>query len=170
MLSIGRRRKIAGMRGFTLLELILVSGLSGVILTTWIGSLSQQMVGLDKRLQTARKTQQFHQLGFWLSQELERARDSGEYAWQWQDGCLLYSEENGVRLQNGLLQWRGGPRQCSSSGWVSLGDPEDYQVTAFSISEGVDSHGNGQLRLSAEIEGRPVEWEYRFNGQLYMVP
>ncbi|MCC5880400.1 MAG: prepilin-type N-terminal cleavage/methylation domain-containing protein [Idiomarina sp.] len=156
--------------GFTLLELLLVSGLSGIILTTWIGSLSQQLVALDKRLQTARKTQQFNQLGFWLSHELERARDNGDYAWLWAENCLIYGESSGVRVQNGLLQWRGGPRLCTDSGWVSLGDPEDYQITHLSVTHAPSSDGNGYLQLSGIIEGEPVTWEYRFNGKLYFTP
>lgn len=154
--------------GFTLLELILVSGLSGLLLTTWVASLVPQLVALDTRLQTARKTQQFNQLGFWLSHELERARDSGDYAWHWQDSCLLYSDEGGVRLQNGLLQWRGGTRLCHQSNWISLGDNADYQITHFSINA---SEGElGYLTLSALIEGEPVDWEYRFNGKLHFQP
>lgn len=156
--------------GFTLLELILVSGLSGLILTIWIGSLSQQMVGLDNRLQTSRKTQQFHHLGFWLSQELERARDSGEYAWQWQEDCLLYSDEGGIRLHEGRLQWRGGNRLCHQSRWTSLSDPADYEITGFRVTQSSHAHGNGQLWLSALIEGEALEWEYRFNGQLHFIP
>lgn len=159
------RRKL---RGFTLLELVLVSGLSGLMLTTWLGAVSHQLVSLDKRLQTARKTQQFNQLGLWLSQELEYARDSGGYSWSWNDGCLLYNDDAGVRLQNGMLQWRGGLRRCHQVGWLNLGDPTDYEITSFSVTDG--GYGNGHLRLTALIEGAPIEWEYRFNGQLHFVP
>lgn len=154
--------------GFTLIELLLVSGLSGLLLTTWVGSLTQQLVALDIRLQTARKTQQFNQLGFWLSQELERARDNGDYAWRWQEGCLLYSDEGGVRLKNGVLQWRGGTRLCHQNNWISLGDSADYQITDFNIATSHDEQG--YLSLSALIEGEGVDWEYRFNGKLHFVP
>lgn len=154
--------------GFTLIELIMVSGLSGLLLTTWVSSLSQQLVALDMRLQTARKTQQFNQLGFWLSQELEHARDNGDYAWRWQSSCLLYSDEGGVRLQNGLLQWRGGTRLCHQNNWVSLSDSADYQITDFNIA--IRDGEQGYLTLSALIEGEPMEWEYRFNGKLHFLP
>lgn len=154
-------------QGFTLLELIVVSGLSGLLLTTWAGSLAYQLSALDTRMQTARKAQQFNQLGFWLSQELERARDNGEYAWRWQKGCLLYSDESGVRLRNGLLQWRGGTRTCEQNNWVSLSDSADYQMTEFNIA--ISDTEQGYLTLSALIEGQSVDWEYRFNGKLHFL-
>ena len=155
-------------QGFTLIELILVSGLSGFLLTAWIGSLTYHLVSLDNRLQTARKTQQFNQIGVWLSQELERARDNGEYAWSFHDGCLLYSEDSGVRVQNGLLQWRGGERPCYSPSWVSLSDRADFSITSFSVAH--TGEEQGYLSLSADIEGETVSWEYRFNGKLLLNP
>lgn len=155
-------------QGFTLLELLMVSGLSGVLLSAWIGSLSYHLVSLDIRMQTARKTQQFNQLGIWLSQELERARDSGEYAWTFNHGCLLYGSEGGVRVQNGQLQWRGGDRMCQVPGWVALSDAADYLITGFNIND--DGAEQGYLWLSADIEGTTVSWEYRFNGKLLLNP
>ena len=155
-------------QGFTLLELILVSGLSGFLLTAWIGSLAYHLVTLDTRLQTARKTQQFNQIGVWLSQELERARDNGEYAWSVTNTCVLYGDDGGVRVHNGVLQWRGGDRLCDFLGWVSLSDSADFSITDLTVAH--EGEERGYLSLSAEIEGETVSWEYRFNGKLLLNP
>lgn len=158
------------MQGFTLIELLLVSSMAGLLILSWSGLLSHQLVQLSQRASEARQQQQLRSIGFWLSHELERARDNGEWDWVWdaRRSCLLYSESNGIRLSGGRLLWRGGERDCVSAGWVSLSEADNLYLVDLAVHNGVSTNGTpgSWLQLSARINHNVSTWEYRFNGPI----
>lgn len=153
-------------RGFTLLELLMVSAVSAALLVSWSSFVTVNLFSMQEALHQSRQIQQFRQLGFWLSHELERSRDDGHWIWQQQGDCLLLSENTGVRVRQGQLQWRGGERDCDSSGWVSLSDAATFSITELLFEQ--QDNGADQLYMSALISGQPHQWRYVFSGKVYV--
>lgn len=151
------------MAGFTLVELLLVSAVSGVLIVSWTGFISQQLIPLTTRSAEARQLQQLRSLGFWLSHELERARDNGDWDWVWHErqNCLLFGAETGVRFRDHRLLWRGGTRACNESGWVALTESNNLTVAGLTLEQ---AENGSWLHLSAQIDNRLVTWAYRFHG------
>lgn len=159
------------MAGFTLVELLMVSSLAGILILSWSGFLSQNLVSLNQRNAELRQQQQLRAVGFWLSHELERARDNGEWDWVWdaRRRCLLFSDEGGVRLLNNRLQWRGGVRDCTQGNWVGLNDVSNLKIHDFNVySLGSEGAEDSRIQLSLQINGETVNWEYRFNGPIQL--
>lgn len=157
---LGGRWQVAG---FTLIELLLVSAVSGVLIVSWTGFISQQLVPLNARSGEARQLQQLRSVGFWLSHELERARDNGDWDWVWHAAqqCLLFGSEAGVRLRDNRLLWRGGTRACSDNGWVALTEASNVTISGFALEQ---TATGSWLSLSAHIGSKVETWSYRFNG------
>ncbi|MCL5049214.1 MAG: hypothetical protein M1473_01540 [Firmicutes bacterium] len=151
-------------RGLSLLELVLVMGVSSALVVGWTALVSRHFVDLDKQSQQLRAEQGLYQFGIWLSQELERARDQGDWDWHWNDAeqCLLYSETGGVRLRQGQMQWRGGSRLCHQNGWVALTDADTFHITQWVVLANLST----QLNIEAQVGDRLMVWQYRFNGAL----
>lgn len=157
-------------RGFSLIELLVVSGVSGVLLLSWVQGFSYHSLLLDRSLSQAAREQHFYQLAVWLVNELERAREQGIYEWQWDDQCLNYgsgNEAGGVRVRNGTLQWRGGERTCAEGYWLNMVDT-GVEITELRIYN--TTAGHGMLGLSAEVGTNEIIWEHRFEGALYFAP
>lgn len=147
--------------GFTLLELMLVVGLSGFLLLAWSSALAALWSDSARATYRAQQAQHFYQFGLWLAYELERARERGVYRWQVEAECLIYGEY-GVRLQNGMMQWRPTENSCSSTGWISMYDPNGFQMQQFELID--QAPEPPLLRLHGAYDGASWEWQYRFRG------
>lgn len=148
-------------RGFTLLELMLVLGLSSLLLLAWSSAMAALWSDNARTTYRAQQAQHFYQFGLWVAYELERARENGHYRWQLEPGCVLYGA-HGMRLRQGMMQWRPEDRQCDESGWISMYDPNGFSIQYFELVN--EAPAPPLLRLGGEFDGVSWQWQYRFRG------
>ncbi|MGX5913399.1 PulJ/GspJ family protein [Aliidiomarina sp. Khilg15.8] len=151
--------------GFTLLELVLVMGLSGFLLLAWSSAMTALWSDSARTTYRAQQAQHFFQFGLWLAYELERAREGGVYRWQVEPGCVIFGD-HGVRLQDGMMQWRPANRGCSASGWISMYDPNGFRMQQFELID--QTPAPPLMRLSGSYEGASWEWQYQFRGPVVL--
>lgn len=148
-------------KGFTLLELMLVMGLSGFLLLAWSSALVALWSDNARSMYRAQQAQHFYQFGLWLAYDLERARERGIYRWEMAANCILYGVD-GVRLRDGMMQWRPQDSNCKSPGWISMYDPHGFRITQFEIVD--QTPQPPLLRLGGTYDGINWQWRYRFRG------
>lgn len=154
-------------KGFSLLELMLVLLLSSTLLLAWVGLLTGVWAQANRQQQLHTQAQLFYQLAFWLARDLERAGEQGHWRWNWQPDCLLYAD-HGVRMRQGLLQWRPQERGCDDSGWIALHDVNGFQLTGFALQ--ALPQQQAMLRLSASYDDHEWEWRYLLPAPVVLEP
>lgn len=147
--------------GFTLVELMLVLGLAGFLLLAWSSSLAALWSDSARTQYRAQQAQHFYQFGLWLAYDLERARERGVLRWHTEDGCIIYGAD-GVRLVEGMMQWRPKDIGCSGPGWVSMYDPNGFQMDHFEIIDRTPEPP--VLQLAGSYDGANWQWRYPFRG------
>lgn len=152
-------------RGFTLLELMLVLGLSGFFLLAWSSALAALWGDNARSMYRAQQAQHFYQFGLWLAYDLERARENGVYRWQKAGECILYGAD-GVRLHDGMMQWRPKDSDCDGPGWISMYDPHGFRIHQFEITD--ETPQPPLLRLGGSYDGVSWQWRYRFRGPVVL--
>ncbi|MCH8492572.1 MAG: prepilin-type N-terminal cleavage/methylation domain-containing protein [Idiomarina sp.] len=125
----GKTRKYG--YGFSLVELSVALALSSTILLAAITAHSQLWASAWQGQQQMREEQSFYALAHWVMRDVRRVLSEAEYesaAARFANQCLLYGD-HGVRVRNGVLQWRPNQADCESLGWLALHDPQGFKVT-----------------------------------------
>lgn len=141
--------------------------ISAVMLLAWVGLLTGVWGQANRQQQLHTQAQLFYQLAFWLARDLERAGENGHWRWHWQHNCVLYAE-HGVRLREGILQWRPQDRGCDDTGWIALHDVNGFQFSQFVIQPLAQQQA--MLRLTADYGGHDWEWRYLLPAPVELEP
>lgn len=160
-------------RGFSLIELSLALALGSAIVFAAITAHSQLWATAWQGQQQMREEQSFYALAHWLMRDVRRVLNAPEHPAEHEDHavatsfanqCLLYGA-HGVRVRNGILQWRPNQATCESSGWLALHDQHGFKVTYLHFSAINSYHYrlcvSGALRQKKQTE---MHWCYQFRG------
>ena len=130
----GHRKTRAQSCGFSLVELSVALALSSAILLAAITAHSQLWATAWQGQQQMRAEQSFYALAHWVMRDVRRVLGEADSESITEHQCLLYGE-HGVRVRNGVLQWRPNQADCESSGWLALHDPHGFKVTQLNLSQ-----------------------------------
>ena len=151
--------------GFSLVELSVALALSSAILLAGITAHSQLWATAWQGQEQMRAEQSFYALAHWVMRDVRRALGETEYESASAQQCLLYGE-HGVRVRNGVLQWRPNQADCESLGWLALHDPYGFKVTHLNFAK-VSAHDyqlcvTGAVKQKAQKEQSEMHWCYLF--------
>lgn len=119
-------------RGLTLLEVMLATGLVGLLSSAVLGWHLYFQHSLYQQQQKNQAEQGLHHWLHWLWRDLQsNMADSWHYDASHQ--CLLYGDV-GVRVKSNSLQWRPQSATCGSAGWQALSNPGRVKFTKLQVN------------------------------------
>jgi|SRR5690554_2395348 len=119
-------------QGLTLLEIMLATGLMGLLSSAVLSWHLHFQHSLYQQQQQRQAEQALHYWLHWLWRDLQ---NSSAQPWHYEamQHCLLYGDV-GVRVKSNSLQWRPQSATCSSGGWQALSNPERIKFSKLSIN------------------------------------
>lgn len=135
-------------RGLTLIELLLATGLVGLLTSAVLSWHLHFQHSLYQNQQQQHIEQALHHWLHWLWRDLQNTLAAAPNNWSYDHSnqCLLYGEV-GVRVKSNNLQWRPQQAACNSSGWQALSNPQQVRIARLEVSA-------QQLCMAARISSR----------------
>ncbi len=143
-----KTRRFSRQRGLTLVEVLLATGLVGLLssaVLSWHLHFQNSLQQSQLQQQTEQALQ--HWL-HWLWRDLQNTLALAPNNWSYDTSnqCLLYGEV-GVRVKSNNLQWRPQQATCDSPGWQALNNPQQIRIARLEIT-------TQQLCMSARTRGQ----------------